>query len=65
MLRLLNPTDEPVTAAVALGFPVRAARPARLDEEPLASGSGGVALAAGALSVEVGAHALCTVLLEP
>jgi alpha-mannosidase len=38
VLRVLNPTDDPVVAEIVLGFPIEAARPVRLDEEPVGPG---------------------------
>jgi hypothetical protein len=60
VLRLLNPTDAPVEAVVRIGFPAREAIAVRLDETPL----GPIALERDELRVEVGPHALSSVLLR-
>jgi mannosylglycerate hydrolase len=62
VLRLLNPTGDAIDAEVRLGFPVRALRPVRLDEEP---DDWPVECSGRSLRVRVPAHALRTVMLEP
>jgi alpha-mannosidase len=60
VVRVLNPTAAPHTAVLRAGFPVRAASPIRLDEEP-----SGAALTVedGTVRFDVPPHALRSVLL--
>ena len=55
VLRLLNPTDAPITARVALGFPASEAVPVRLDETPEAAA---LPLDGGRVELAVPAHTL-------
>ena len=61
VVRLLNPTDGPLTARVAIGFPLSRVVRVRLDETPE---DGPLALDAGAVSVVVPAHGLRSLLLR-
>ena len=61
VLRLLNPTDTSMTARVRFGLPVASAVSVRLDET---ADGGSVAVANGALALEVGARALRSVLVR-
>jgi alpha-mannosidase len=61
ILRLLNPTDDELSAEVELGFPVSQAVSVRLDET---EEERAVGLSAGLLTLPVGAHALRSVLLR-
>jgi alpha-mannosidase len=60
VLRLLNPTDDPLDAVVRLGFPVASARAVRIDEEP---DDWPVDFRRGEIRVSVPRHASKTVLL--
>ncbi|HYR96714.1 MAG TPA: glycosyl hydrolase-related protein, partial [Candidatus Binatus sp.] len=60
VLRLLNPTDGPLTAHVAIGFPLSRVVRVRLDETPE---DGPVALDGATVSVVVPAHGLRSLLL--
>ena len=59
---MLNPTDEPVDAAVDLGFPVAAVRPVRLDESP---DDGDVEIVGSTVRFTVRPHALRTIGFTP
>jgi mannosylglycerate hydrolase len=61
VLRLLNPTDGPLTARVRLGFPVAEVLPVRLDETPDGKP---LAPAGASFVVDVPAHALRSLLLR-
>lgn len=61
VVRLLNPTDEPLGAEVRVAVPVDTATSVRLDEEPDGLP---VTLADGLLRLAVGAHALRSVRLR-
>jgi len=61
VVRLLNPTGVPLTAILRPGFPVRAVRAVRLDEEPA---SDSVTFDRGVVRFEVSPHALRSVLLD-
>lgn len=61
VVRVLNPTDAPMTAVLRPGFRVAEARAVQLDEEPAAHA---VALDPDAVRVEVPARALRSVLLR-
>ena len=58
LLRVLNPTDEPVDAAVYLGLPVTRVRSLRLDESP---DDADVELDGSRLRFTVRPHALRTI----
>ena len=60
VVRVLNPTDAPLTAELRPGFPVRAARAVRLDEEPAAEA---VEVAGGTVRFAVPPRALRSVVL--
>jgi alpha-mannosidase len=60
-LRVLNPTDEPVEAELALGFPIENARQVRLDEEP--ADDGDLVHDGPRLCLTVEPHRLRTILL--
>jgi hypothetical protein len=61
VLRLLNPTGEPVRADVTLGFPIESARQVRLDEEP--ADEGDLVRDGDCLRLTVEPHRLRTLLL--
>ena len=61
-LRVLNPTDDPLDAAVALGLPVARVRSLRLDESPDdPDADADVEVAGSTLRFAVRPHALRTV----
>ena len=60
IVRLLNPTDRAVPAAVTLGFPATSVRAVRLDETPC---DATVTLDAGTIRLELPPHALRSVLV--
>ena len=62
LLRVLNPTDEPVDAAVTLGLPVTRVRSLRLDESP---DDADVELDGSTLRFTVRPHALRTIGFTP
>jgi mannosylglycerate hydrolase len=62
VLRVLNPTGDPVDAAVALGVPVRGVRSLRLDESP---DDADVEVDGSTLRFTVGPHALRTIAFTP
>jgi alpha-mannosidase len=62
VLRVLNPTGDPVDAAVALGVPVRGVRSLRLDESP---DDADVEVEGSTLRFTVGPHALRTIAFTP
>ena len=61
ILRLLNPTDAPVLARIALGFPVSEVVPVRLDETPAAAA---LPVDGGRAEMLLPAHALYSVWLR-
>ncbi len=58
VLRVLNPTPEPVDAEMSFGLPVAHARFVRLDESPA---EGTLARDGSVLRFSVGPHALCSI----
>lgn len=62
ILRLLNPTAEPLDAVVRTGFPIDGANPCRLDETPVADDT--VTAEGSTVRTRVGAHALVTLRLR-
>jgi mannosylglycerate hydrolase len=62
IVRIHNPTDTPCTATLTVGFPLREARPVRLDEEPA---SHAVTHTSHRVHFEVPARALRSVRLVP
>ena len=58
VVRLLNPTPDPIDAELRFGLPVASARFVRLDESPA---DGAPARDGSTLRFPVGPHALCTV----
>jgi alpha-mannosidase len=61
VVRVLNPTGEPLDADLSFGVPVRAAASVRLDETP---DGGAVTLAGATVRLTVGPHALRSVLVR-
>jgi mannosylglycerate hydrolase len=61
VVRMLNPTDDPLVARVRIGFPVADVQPVRLDETPLGPPR---AVTGGCVEVDVPAHALRSLLLR-
>lgn len=62
VLRLLNPSDEPLRASVRLAFPCATQQPVRLDETPLDAPR---AVRDGRIELELPAHGLRSVRLLP
>jgi alpha-mannosidase/mannosylglycerate hydrolase len=62
VVRLLNPTDASIEARIVPGFPLRTARPLRLDETP---SDEGISFGDGTVRVDVPPHRLRSVRLEP
>ncbi|MHB8452630.1 MAG: glycoside hydrolase family 38 N-terminal domain-containing protein, partial [Mycobacteriales bacterium] len=63
VLRLANPTPEPVRARIRLGIPVTRVERIRLDEQPIPGGGMG-APEGGVVQCDVPAHALVSLLLR-